>query len=197
MNSSSARIGKIILLPALIMAAFAIIPVGCRRVEDTVYSHFQRIDSRGWDPNDYVTFMPWPADSAETLRDKYNIVLHFRYKSSRVIPPFPITVTLEDDEGSFKSETLHINLFTAHGSPRGTGERGLYLYSDTILKGHTLCPGTLISLQPGVAQEATEGLLDIGLSLHALTQRSSPTLKKRAKKVTQATENTKDSLKNK
>ncbi len=154
-----------ILLPALILTLGVIISAGCRRVEDTVYSHFQRIESSGWNPDDYITFMPWPADSAATFKERYDFILHFRYKASRKIKPFPILLTVEDDEGNFRTDTIRVELFSPSGKPLGSGERGLYLLSDTLLRNRTLLPGTLVTLAPLAPQQMSRGLLDIGLSL--------------------------------
>lgn len=151
--------------PIALACVLLLVAGSCRRVEQTVYSSFQRAGKNGWDPEEPLVFMPWPADSAETLSRTYRLTLHVRYKSENPIPPLPISILIEDDEGNTHTDTVTVALFDNAGHPLGTGKWGIYMAGDTLMRSLLLQPGFLVTLSPLLPKQSTRGILDVGLSL--------------------------------
>lgn len=154
----------------------AILATGCRRVDSTVYSRFERIPDSGWQPSDYISFLPYPADSILNEKDRFALFLHVRYNSGRASGPLRMILLIEDGEGYFRSDTISLDLFSKNGSPLGKGSRNLYELRVPLDSGFRLSPGLLVSMRSLTPASRTRGILDLGLSMSILPKNTSDEL---------------------
>ena len=153
--------GYLITIAAFLLALAA---TGCREVNGTVYSQYAKIGSEGWDPRNAVGFDPWPADSVNA-RGPLDVVISVRYSGRRAIKPLRMAVTVDDENGEVKSDTLVIPLFDRFGEPTGRGHYGVYEVTDTLLRRFRLRDGFGVELKPLDPAADTRGLVNVGVIL--------------------------------
>lgn len=159
------RSKKFISLLLLSLVSLIPVAVGCRRVDSTVYSRYERIPEEGWDPAEYITFMPYPADSLLNPSDRFNVYLHVRYNTSKASGPLKMILLTEDDEGLSRSDTLSIPLFSPSGRPLGKGSRLLYETTLPVAHDIPITPGLLVTMKSISPAARSAGILNVGLSL--------------------------------
>lgn len=131
---------------------------------DVVYSHFETINSSGWDPADVIFFEPWPADSVVTNQSVFSLDMVVRSSSRHELPSFPLQITMEDENGVIKNDTLMIDL--NQGNKENTKENpGIKEIRLNLEQSLMLKEGYAVSISPLTQKSKTKGLLNIGLIL--------------------------------
>ncbi|MDE6682053.1 MAG: gliding motility lipoprotein GldH [Muribaculaceae bacterium] len=143
--------------------------MGCRRVNNVVWSKYAPIPAEGWDPVNVIPFFPWPEDSLNNPSDRYSLLLSVRFSILSNPAPLHLAIHQEDDEGTVKSDTLSIKLSPPPDTPIGKGSYVVYESVDTIDTGIALRPGYCVELQSLSVPENTRGIMDIGLILSVET----------------------------
>ncbi|MDE5807215.1 MAG: hypothetical protein K2H76_03800, partial [Muribaculaceae bacterium] len=57
------------------IASAATFFIGCRRVDNVVWSKYAPIPEDGWDPVNVIPFFPWPEDSVTDPADLYDLLV--------------------------------------------------------------------------------------------------------------------------
>ena len=105
MTRSGRRYGHICAWATILIATLA---TSCGDYHRTAWSHFEDIDSGGWDPTDIILFEPWPADSAEAASSVYDIDLVLRSTLRSGFSRIPVVITIEDNEHTISTYTVII-----------------------------------------------------------------------------------------
>lgn len=142
----------------------ALLVTSCRQSGGVDYSHFEQIGSEGWDPLDQLVFEPWPMDSVLVPGRTYRMRLVFRYSTLAKVPDLPLAVTVEDENGVMRSDTIVINhdgdSSVARKTKYGVREFGITLDPSVALR-----DGYAVTLSPLASREQTQGLLNVGIIL--------------------------------
>lgn len=136
----------------------------CEAPEKVAYSHFEQIPSSGWDPMNVLVFEPWPADSAEAANRTYNMDMVLRYTSRKPAFKFPMVMTIENDNGTVRSDTLMLSA-DSDKETKGKIHYGVREVTINLDKSVRLSDGYTVMLSPLSSPEYTEGLLNIGIML--------------------------------
>lgn len=151
---------KIIITIAMVMFAMA----GCRNVGDTLYVQYADIPPEGWNPAEPVVFKPAAADTSLNGQ-RMNLILLVRYRIHKPMADLPIMISIEDESGIIRNDSIMIRTFTPDGIPLGKGGMGIAEISDTLLRGFIPDRGLLVRTASLVAPKSSEGLLNIGMKL--------------------------------
>lgn len=140
---------------------------GCVRKGAPSYSHFEEIPASGWDPLDVLVFEPAAFDTTAAPGTRYDITLVMRCSGRHKPSAMPVAVTLEDANGTLRTDTLTIDHSapSEHMSKRsayGVTELRIPLYS-----GIPLTEGLTLSLENFRKKESTKGVLNIGVIMTA------------------------------
>lgn len=137
----------------------------CTADNTVAYSHFEEIPAEGWDPVDLLIFEPWPTDSAEAQHRDYSMDLVLRFSNRKHISLLPIALTIEDENGTLRADTLILRPDSAASGLSSRTQYGVREISLTLDSAVRLSHGYSVSLSPLTPPEASEGLLNIGLIL--------------------------------
>ncbi len=166
-------------LISIFIASAAVLLLGCRRVDNVVWSKYASIPEEGWDPVNVIPFFPWPEDSLNNPSDSYSLLLSVRYSILSKPATLHLAVNQENDEGFMKSDTVAVMLTEPKDSPMGKGSYGVYETVDTLFTGIVLRPGYCVELQSLSVPENTRGIMDIGLILSVDDKKNNETLFKK------------------
>lgn len=144
-------------------AIMIIILAACDLNEHVAWSHFEKIDSDGWDPADRIEFIAQPADSLAALKEQYAGKMIIRYSGRRAIAPFHVVVETENDNGPISCDTILVRLFKDSGHPVGKGNYGVYETEYSITPSQRISDGYSVTLYPLARKESTMGLLNAGV----------------------------------
>lgn len=136
----------------------------CREVNGTLYSQYADISPEGWQRNEILCFDPYPADSVWTGSD-VTLDLNLRYSSDTPMANLPVLVTVEDSERELRADTLRIVLFDTNGNPVTAKHYGICEYTVRLIDKTPLRPGLSVCLVPLAPQDASRGLLNVGITL--------------------------------
>lgn len=139
---------------------------GCSDDRMPAYSHFEQVGSEGWDPLDLLVFEPWTADSADARLSAFDIDLVLRYSERHPVSDLPVAVTVEDEEGVMRSDTIIVR----YGQGGNVTSRLRYGVREAVVRLESnvrLRDGYAVSLSPVASRERTEGLLNVGLVMTA------------------------------
>ena len=148
-----------------ILTSVALFLIGCRRVDNVVWSKYAPIPDEGWDPVNVIPFFPWPNDSVSSPSDRYSLLVSVRFSGSKCPAPLHLVVKQEDDEGNERSDTMRIDIKIPENTPTGRGSYAVFEQTDTAATAITLRPGYCVELQSLSHPANTSGILDIGLIL--------------------------------
>lgn len=153
------RIAGFLLLTGVLMSMCS-----CRNINpyhnQPEFSEFVGVSSDGWDSRDAICFDPPGLDSIGAPVD---ISLCVRFSGRRVIKPLRVAVECDDEHGVKFSDTITLPLFNADGTPLGRGRYGVYVVSDTLLRGFRPGFGLGVSVTPLDRPDATRGIINVGL----------------------------------
>ena len=144
--------------------ACALLAVACGR-HDTVYSGFVDIPPSGWACDEYCGFETAALDSA-LFRDsvaRYDIVLAVRHTDSYPYSDLWLVSRQGDLPVAALPDTIHMRLADKSGRWLGRDNKGIYMYTDTIVR--NTCVPELYALQLGHSMPVRQlkGLLGLGL----------------------------------
>ena len=142
--------------------SLALISVSCAGSDTPVYSHFEQIGSDGWDPCDMLVFEPWPADSADAVSASFDMELVLRYSMRHPVADLPVAVTVEDEEGTVRSDTVIVNS-ESRGNVDSKSRYGVREIIFPLAGGVRLTDGYMVTLTPVASREHTKGLLNVGI----------------------------------
>ncbi|MDE5790895.1 MAG: gliding motility lipoprotein GldH [Muribaculaceae bacterium] len=163
----------------LFIASASLLCMGCRRVNNVVWSKYASIPPEGWDPVNVIPFFPWPEDSVNNPSDRYSLLLSVRFSILSNPAPLHLAIHQEDEEGRMKSDTIMLTLSPPEETPVGKGSYVVYETVDTIDTGIPLRAGYCVELQSLSVPENTRGIMDIGLILSEDNNENKETLFKK------------------
>lgn len=138
----------------------------CGKMTPVVYSEFANINGDGIPQDWEYTFCPVPFDSTEIESGRFDLIAVVRYTNSCASKSVILDVeSLSLEHSQPDSAQVTIPLFTADGVPTGKGNWGILEVSDTLSRGISIPEGFVVSLASPLDEEATKGILDIGLKL--------------------------------
>lgn len=161
-----------LLLPFMVLALC--LAGSCAKPKDKmpVYSRFQNIDSKGWNPLEVLIFEPWPMDSVVVSEDHFSLDLTVRAAMRKTPVSFPIAVTIEDERGVISKDTIVIDFFDDRDdvSPKMKESFGVRQISMNLVPEFKMPDGFAVTLSSLLPESSTEGLIDIGLTMYKLSK---------------------------
>lgn len=138
----------------------------CGKLTPVVYSEFADIEGDGIPQNWEYTFCPVPFDSAEIVSGRFDLIAVVRYSNTCASKSVILDVeSLSLEHSKPDSARVSIPLFFPDGTPTGKGNWGILEVSDTLARGISIPEGFVVSMSSPLDEEATKGILDLGLKL--------------------------------
>ncbi|MDE6007337.1 MAG: hypothetical protein K2G67_07270 [Muribaculaceae bacterium] len=155
----------ILLGAALITAAAQVFMTSCAYIDTPVWSQFHEIGAGGWSPEDIMVFEPESQDSTGFKGHCYDLKLIFRSSSRRQISELPIAVTIEDDEGLIKSDTIVLGARENKSQITSRSKFGVTETTLSLLTDSRVGEGFSVTVSPLLDSESNQGLLNVGLEM--------------------------------
>lgn len=133
----------------------------CGASDPADYIRFESITD-GWDPLDVLVFEPVTRDSVPIKGDGFDIDLMLRYSTRLPVSDFPLTVTLEDENGIIRCDTVIVPAASGNGADIHTSY-GIREVSMQLCRNVTLADGFSLSLAPLSDRSLTESLRSCGV----------------------------------
>ncbi|GEM_PF-2866046 len=137
---------------------------GCREVNDTLYLKYADIPADGWQTYHQVCLDPTAADSV-WFGQPMRLELLVRYKASAPMPALPVLCEIQDEDGEIRSDTLRLRTFTADGRPLNPVRFGICEATVPIAMQLPLTRGLSVCLMPLAPEQASRGLLSVGIKM--------------------------------
>lgn len=129
-----------------------------------VYVEYVDIPSQGWSRSEYCGFNTAERDSTLFCNpdERYDICLSIRHTGNCPYATLIMPAVQSVDSCSSLPDTIYMRLTDDSGNWRGNFSKGLYMLTDTIVKGTPLPPLYSLRLYHAMPHNLT-GLLSVGL----------------------------------
>ena len=150
----------IALLICFLMAACLVCSCKTENREDTAYIRFVRINGNERDAREAITFEPETIDSASKISGPCKIELVLRFSGRDIRKAVPLLVTLEDENGIIRTDSITDYKSYAEKKRRQYGLTETRLILDTALM---VKDGFTASIMPMIPKNEDTEMIDIGL----------------------------------
>lgn len=137
---------------------------GCRRVNDTIYSHYSDIPADGWNIYDTRCFEPEITDTT-LYGAPVSLTLAVRYDARCPSGEIPVRCDIADENGDIRTDTVRLRLFDENAEPIDPARYGICEHTVTLSHNMPLKRGLSVCLTPLSGKNSSQGLRNVGIKI--------------------------------